>query len=288
MLAALGGLVLADDVDRAADRLGPHLGGRRGGGCRRAAAAGRGGDDGSAIAAAATPPSAERTARAATAGVRRLMPHTFGSDPPSDRQARGKLWQSLPRGRSDLRRRLPSREPTCGGQRALESSSLIRARPTRRSRASRRAATALSRRRRRRARVRGRGRARRSRSSSSSPRRCRRRPAAQRLDRGVGGGAAVRVGCAVRVGRGVGGPRRFGGRGRRPARAPSPRSAARTRGRRSGARASSPRSSARPRSTRPATAATAIARFRRQPVTPHLRRGPLRARSGSCRRPAGA
>ena len=56
-----------------------------------AATVGRGGAVGRAIAAAATPPSAESTARAATAGVRRLMPTP--SDPPP--QATGSPRESF-------------------------------------------------------------------------------------------------------------------------------------------------------------------------------------------------
>ena len=59
-----------------------------------AATIGRGGEVGRAIAAAATPPSAESTARAATAGVRRLMPTP--SDPAP--QATGRRRQSFGKG----------------------------------------------------------------------------------------------------------------------------------------------------------------------------------------------
>ena len=92
--AAAGcGLVAADDVDRLADRLRPHLG-RRGGGRRRGGGGdrprrrGRQGDRGGGDA-----PQRREHGEGGDSGGAQAHAHTIGSAPPSDRQAQAKLWQ---------------------------------------------------------------------------------------------------------------------------------------------------------------------------------------------------
>ena len=181
-------VVAADDVDRAADRLGADFRARGGGGGRRPR-------PGAAATAGRRPrwrrrraPRGRRSRR--DEGGAQAHAHTIGSGHPSARQAEGKLWQNLA-----LRCRHPSRvrrAPLSGRRRS-------RSRAPARQRLIRGAQSSPPR---PRPRPRPRPNCRRRRRSRT--RCCRPSTVGTAVGSGVGLGRGVRVGSGVRVGVGVG------------------------------------------------------------------------------------